>query len=84
MFRPAFNAPMLRGDVRLDFESKDADGKFVAPEADLKNFSAYYHQPEECDGRTESVQCHRDTSSSAWSFWHDWRRQDNSFDRTRT
>lgn len=36
-FRPAFNAPVLTGTIHLDFESKDADGNFTAPEADLKS-----------------------------------------------
>lgn len=37
-FHPAFKVPMLPGKVYLDFESKDAGGKFNAPEADLKSF----------------------------------------------
>lgn len=36
-YTPAFNAPMLTGEVHLDFESKDAHGQFTAPEADLKS-----------------------------------------------
>lgn len=36
-YRPAFNAPALPGKVHLDFQSKDADGGFAAPEADLKS-----------------------------------------------
>lgn len=37
VFRPAFNAPMLPGEARLDFESTNADGGLFAPEASLKS-----------------------------------------------
>lgn len=35
-YRPAFNAPVLHVQVRLDFSSRDADGTFAAPEGALK------------------------------------------------
>lgn len=36
-FRPAFNAPLLAGNIHLDFESKDANGNYFAPEGSLKS-----------------------------------------------
>lgn len=35
-FRPGFNAPVLPGQVHLDFESPDSHGNCAAPEARLK------------------------------------------------
>lgn len=37
VFRPAFNAPVLPVQVRLNFGSKDSDGSFSSPEQVLKH-----------------------------------------------
>lgn len=37
LFRPTFNAPILSGSVRLDFESEDMHGSSSSPEGQLKS-----------------------------------------------
>lgn len=36
-FRPAFNAPALLPKIRLDFDSKDSNGRFFTPEGKLRH-----------------------------------------------
>lgn len=36
-FHPAFNAPVLHGNIHLDYKSRDAEGNLFTPEATLKS-----------------------------------------------